>query len=1017
MRPLELSLEGFTSFRREQTLDFSELDLFAITGATGAGKSSLLDAMTYALYGTTSRTSQAGELVSQGASTLKVQLRFSVSLGEYRVTRTWRYRPSTPVTQVLLEKTLADGSWETLETKEREAKKAITEILGMDFDTFTRVILLPQGQFDEFLKGNTGKRREILRQLAGFEIFERMRKETNDLARLLKQELATIERQIADLEVPDAIAIQKEQSQLATLEKEIPVLNQGVLNAQTLLEAEERLFEQLERLTKFQSQFDQLNRRQPEITALSERLARSQVADRLQGEWALVQEARTQDKLAASHAQKAGDRLTEAETQLQGERQKLQEVRAESAALAPQIAAREEALAQAKAYEEQRQQLEREVAIASTQAQQKQQQQQAASQELAQAEAKVKAATVQLSLTTDTLQQHKPGGDRLERLTTVAPLLVEWTLGEKQRKQQAQSLDKVSRDRNNSDRTYQSALTHLQEAQGAISQITQEIAGGETANAEATKSNHAAALRLSLEAGETCPVCGGIHPDSEAELPALPAIAWVDLTALQTQAAAATQGLQTAQLNATKAEAARENFKQKQAETQEQLAVITQQQQQLKQQITDVLQKSEAEELDAVALQQEREALQRSDRAYREAAEAYQLAITRLETAQQGRDFSSRTYQTTVTDAQAATQELTRRQQNLQDVREKLEAMTEGLSYQVLAQTLAQQKQTLSSRISAAETSYQSAENRVIQARETAHQTQVTADATRVKQQQLNTRWQTKLQGVDLTEATFLSALASPEEQGKWQQAITHHRESSIELSTRIADLQEAIGDRTTDARQLQQRQQVKQMAEDQLKEAQDKRVQLSTWIQSAEQKQAQSEKLLTEQETVSKNYDIYHILAQNLKTNEFQSYILEHLEAELVARTTLLLKELTESRYALQMQEGEYWVEDNWNGGELRRVRTLSGGETFATSLSMAIALSEKLSMGAELGSLFLDEGFGTLDSETLESVTQILESLRQQNRTIGVITHVKSLGERLPTQVKVFKSPQGSRLEVEVL
>ncbi|HEY9835796.1 MAG TPA: SMC family ATPase, partial [Vampirovibrionales bacterium] len=218
MRPLELSLEGFTSFRREQTLDFSELDLFAITGATGAGKSSLLDAMTYALYGTTSRTSQAGELVSQGANTLKVQLRFSVSVGEYRITRTWRYRPSTPVTQVLLEKSQGDGSWETLETKERESKKAITEILGMDFDTFTRVILLPQGQFDEFLKGNTGKRREILRQLAGFEIFERMRKETNDLARLLKQELAAIERQIADLEVPDAIAIQGQRSQLAALE-------------------------------------------------------------------------------------------------------------------------------------------------------------------------------------------------------------------------------------------------------------------------------------------------------------------------------------------------------------------------------------------------------------------------------------------------------------------------------------------------------------------------------------------------------------------------------------------------------------------------------------------------------------------------------------------------------------------------------------------------------------------------------------------------------------------------------
>jgi DNA repair protein SbcC/Rad50 len=95
--------------------------------------------------------------------------------------------------------------------------------------------------------------------------------------------------------------------------------------------------------------------------------------------------------------------------------------------------------------------------------------------------------------------------------------------------------------------------------------------------------------------------------------------------------------------------------------------------------------------------------------------------------------------------------------------------------------------------------------------------------------------------------------------------------------------------------------------------------------------------------------------------------------------------------------------------------VRTLSGGETFATSLSMALALSEKLSQGAQLGSLFLDEGFGTLDAETLESVTQILESLRQKDRLIGVITHVRGLGERLPAQVKVYKSPQGSRIEIE--
>lgn len=184
-----------------------------------------------------------------------------------------------------------------------------------------------------------------------------------------------------------------------------------------------------------------------------------------------------------------------------------------------------------------------------------------------------------------------------------------------------------------------------------------------------------------------------------------------------------------------------------------------------------------------------------------------------------------------------------------------------------------------------------------------------------------------------------------------------------------------------------------------------------------AEEQQQQEKQQSTKLTTLKAQEEIYQILTLNLKSDKFQAYLLEDLEEELVTRATVLLQTLTDSRYTLKRKpkNGEYWVEDNWNGGEMRRVRTLSGGETFATSLAMALALSEKLSMGVELGSLFLDEGFGTLDAETLESVTQILESLRQQDRLIGVITHIPALAERLPTQVKVHKSPQGSRLEVE--
>jgi exonuclease SbcC len=102
-----------------------------------------------------------------------------------------------------------------------------------------------------------------------------------------------------------------------------------------------------------------------------------------------------------------------------------------------------------------------------------------------------------------------------------------------------------------------------------------------------------------------------------------------------------------------------------------------------------------------------------------------------------------------------------------------------------------------------------------------------------------------------------------------------------------------------------------------------------------------------------------------------------------------------------------------------MRTVKTLSGGETFLASLALALALAERipeLSAGKEtrLESLFLDEGFGALDAETLEVAGRALDALHSEERLVGVITHVEELAERLPARVQVIKEPDGSRLEV---
>ena len=96
--------------------------------------------------------------------------------------------------------------------------------------------------------------------------------------------------------------------------------------------------------------------------------------------------------------------------------------------------------------------------------------------------------------------------------------------------------------------------------------------------------------------------------------------------------------------------------------------------------------------------------------------------------------------------------------------------------------------------------------------------------------------------------------------------------------------------------------------------------------------------------------------------------------------------------------------------GGQRRSVKTLSGGETFILSLSMALALSDLASRNVEINSLFIDEGFGTLDPETLDQTLDTLEKLQaESSKTIGIISHVDSLKERIATQIQLERNGQG--------
>jgi exonuclease SbcC len=240
MRPLRLQLEGFTCFRdRQDPLELDGLDLFAISGPTGAGKSSLLDAMIFALFGRVPRMGKVGlgELISLGRDKMTVVLDFRLGDTTYRVARTGhRSRASQAVLAELrgeLEQPLGEG----VKAVDEEVKR----LLGFDYDTFTRAVILPQGEFAAFLKGRPGEQQKILRDLLRLHVFETMRRlageEWRKLETMADSDRRRIEEDFADA-TPAELA--RRRGEAEALDKRLAVTEESLRGLRRTVEERRR---------------------------------------------------------------------------------------------------------------------------------------------------------------------------------------------------------------------------------------------------------------------------------------------------------------------------------------------------------------------------------------------------------------------------------------------------------------------------------------------------------------------------------------------------------------------------------------------------------------------------------------------------------------------------------------------------------------------------------------------------------------------------------------------------------
>ena len=188
--------------------------------------------------------------------------------------------------------------------------------------------------------------------------------------------------------------------------------------------------------------------------------------------------------------------------------------------------------------------------------------------------------------------------------------------------------------------------------------------------------------------------------------------------------------------------------------------------------------------------------------------------------------------------------------------------------------------------------------------------------------------------------------------------------------------------------------------------------------IQTLAEKIANNQRLRAEIAQQKEEEAVYRDLGSWLNAGNFQQYLLSSAFELLANEGSKHLKALSNDRYTFAFREKEFEVIDKWNGEEVRSVNTLSGGESFLASLALALALAESI---AELNSargavalepLFLDEGFSTLDAETLSKVADAIQLLQNGKRLIGIITHVQSLADQMPARIEIEKTLGGSRI-----
>ncbi|NOH47445.1 SMC family ATPase [Vibrio rotiferianus] len=1011
MKPIKLTMQAFGPFAQTETIEFDKLGtnpLFLINGPTGSGKTSILDAICFALYGETTGNERQGIQMrcDMAAPTLltEVTLEFSLHGKSYRVIRSPEQEAPKARgegmtvrkhTAALYEITDED---KLITSKTTQVKTEVTNIIGLNETQFRQVMVLPQGKFRELLLATSKEREEIFGQLFQTDIYKKIEYALKDKASAISKAKDEFDNQIRGaLQVAGVSSEAELTEQREALSAQFESVQKQEQESLAQLNAVKTELQKAEALSNEFKKREQaeiaLKRHLEQSDAVSSRqlqLDNAKKASKVELPYVTLQNASKQTQELEQKVAKLSQDLTVANDAVKSKEGALKTAK-EQAAQLPKLTEQQYQLEGMKVKLVEKSELEKAINAGLTQ----------------KSEFEVtlnKYIALKEKLTLEAQQGQKSLDQARVDVASIGSAEAE--IKQQQRlMQDLQKLTGLNQELAKLDALTPSKQASVDQAKARYVELQRSADTLELSwhNAQA------AVLAQRLQAGEMCPVCGSVEHPQPAQF------VGEEVTKEQVQRARNTEREGQVVLNQLNNQLEQHNI------------AVGQYKQQIEQ-LSVELGHNASMDLSALqaSMQQLNERLQQLS------------SINLVQLEQSVNELNQRcvTGEGKINDLQ---NQMAANESTIKVNQEQLAKLSASLdakysSLEVLEQDIvAIQKQ-----IAELNATFEAAQNHLQQAvlAKTNIESQLTTNQQWLNEalERLNTAktdWAQALQASAFEdEAQFLACKVDEAEMQVWQQEIDAFKQTQIKLEQTLADLSSTLKDLALPDLEglnvkLNSTQQSYVEARNQLDSTRSLFERLEKVRNDIATLHDKNTKLEDEYKVFGTLYDVAS--GKTGSRISLHRFVLGVLLDDVLIQASQRLSLMSKGRYILARKtEGfkgaagrglDLVVEDSYTG-KTRDVATLSGGESFMAALALALGLSDVVqsySGGIRLDTLFIDEGFGSLDPESLDLAIQTLVDLQQTGRMIGVISHVSELKEQMAQRIDVEPSRLGSTVSVK--